>query len=225
MKKLIILSLFLTLFTLGANAQISFDTTYHENLNVDANDFDYRYVFVLTNDSIDHADTNFTWELTYVDMPVEWEYIVGFDLYCGFFPPVTTGSLVIPNNAQDRARMYFTMYGTPGAGTLHMRITSKLNPANSDSIVFKINALDLAYANRPKLLNFSVYPNPTSDYLTIQTEPEAHYSLTNLQGQVVKEGTLVSSFHKIDMQDLSKGTYVLKVIHEGKVGVRKVVVE
>ena len=75
-----------------------------------------------------------------------------------FLPPVTEGSLVIPNNAQDRARMYFVMYGTPGSGTLHLRITSKLNPANSDSIVFKINARNLVSVNIPELSSFFHLP-------------------------------------------------------------------
>lgn len=225
MKKLVILSTLLASFYFNVNAQTSFDTTYHENLNVDSRNFDYNYNFILTNDSIHPRDTNFTWELTYVDMPEEWEYIVGYDLYCGFLPPVTEGSLVIPNNAQDRARMYFVTYGTPGSGTLHLRITSKLNPANSDSIVFKINARNLVSVNIPELSSFFIYPNPTSDFLTIKAEIGSKYTLVNLQGQVLKNGIFDNSSNQLDVQNLPRGTYFLQVAFEEKVGVRKVVLQ
>jgi hypothetical protein len=117
------------------------------------------------------------------------------------------------------------MYGTPGSGTLHLRITSKLNPANSDSIVFKINARNLVSVNIPELSSFFIYPNPTSDFLTIKAEIGSKYTLVNLQGQVLKNGIFDNSSNQLDVQNLPRGTYFLQVAFEEKVGVRKVVLQ
>jgi hypothetical protein len=225
MKKFILLSLFLFSITFASQGQISFDTNYHENPRVDVNDFDYRYTYLLYNDTLDLADTNFVWELTYVDMPDEWEYIVGFNNYCGFFPPEKTGSLIIPSNTIENVRMYFTMWETPGSGTLHLSITSVLNPSNRDTIVFKINCRSLVSVDSQEALEGNIFPNPASDYITIQTVPGANYTLTNIQGQVVKEGKLSDTTSSIDVTDIQSGSYFIRLSNNGKVRTEKVMVE
>ena len=73
--------------------------------------------------------------------------------------------------------------------------------------------------------NIEVYPNPASDYITVEADLGDKYSLTNLQGQTVKEGLLENYANQIDASNLARGTYFLKVLNERSVGVRKVVVE
>ena len=158
-------------------------------------------------------------------MPDEWEYIVGFNNYCGFFPPEKTGSLIIPSNTIEYVRMYFTMWETIGSGTLHLSITSVLNPTNRDTIVFKINCRSLVSVNNQEVLETNIYTNPGSDYITIQMEPGTLFSLTNLQGQVLKEAKLVETTTSIDINDIESGTYFIRTLNNGKVRTEKVVVE
>lgn len=65
-----------------------------------------------------------------------------------------------------------------------------------------------------------VYPNPVHESLfTIElanTNAPARYSLTNLLGQVVQEGSLVSLTNAIPVHDLSEGMYLLQINQEGK---------
>jgi hypothetical protein len=65
-----------------------------------------------------------------------------------------------------------------------------------------------------------VYPNPVHESLfTVElanTNAPARYSLTNLLGQVVQEGSLVSLTNAIPVHDLSEGVYLLQVNQEGK---------
>lgn len=65
-----------------------------------------------------------------------------------------------------------------------------------------------------------VYPNPVNEGLfTIElanTNAPASYTLTNLLGQEVQKGTLMSLTNAIAVQDLSKGVYLLQINQEGK---------
>jgi hypothetical protein len=65
-----------------------------------------------------------------------------------------------------------------------------------------------------------VYPNPVHDSLfTIElanTNAPASYTLTNLLGQEVQKGTLMSLTNAIPVHDLSEGVYLLQVNQEGK---------
>jgi hypothetical protein len=65
-----------------------------------------------------------------------------------------------------------------------------------------------------------VYPNPVNEGLfTIElanTNAPASYTLTNLLGQEVQKGTLMSLTNAITVQDLSKGVYLLQINQEGK---------
>lgn len=65
-----------------------------------------------------------------------------------------------------------------------------------------------------------VYPNPVHESLfTIEltnTNAPARYSLTNLLGQVVQEGSLLSLINAIPVHDLSEGMYLLQINQEGK---------
>lgn len=225
MKKLILLTSFLTILSFGANAQISFDTTYHENLRVDVNEFDYQYDFVITNNATDPLDTVFTWEVTNVDRVESWDHMVLLPDYCGFINPTKPWNFILGKDTNTFIRLAFFLSETVGSGIIMVTINSKLHPEIKDSITLKINARSLASVGDLELNDMEVYPNPASDYLIIQTEPGASYTMTNLQGQVVKEGPLLNSISRIEIQDLSKGTYILKVLYEDKVGVRKVVVE
>ncbi len=225
MKKLILLSSLLILLSFGSFAQISFDTTYHEKLDAHARDFDYRFEVRLTNESKVLADSFLNWELTKIDLPSEWDYIIRPDEECGYLPPHTSGSFILGASKEFDQYIYFTFYNQAGTGTIHFAVSSNLNPEYNDTAIFMINAKDLASTYKPTLLDFTVYPNPTSDYLTIQTEPGASYTLTNLQGQIVKEGTTITATSQINVKDLPQGTYFLKVQYGDKLGVKRVVIE
>ncbi len=74
-------------------------------------------------------------------------------------------------------------------------------------------------------LELSIYPNPTQDYFKIQTEPGAELQIINLQGQVLLTKTLQNWINFVNASGLVTGTYFIRVMYGGKVGVRKVVVE
>jgi subtilisin family serine protease len=92
----------------------------------------------------------------------------------------------------------------------------------ADSVLTEMPVLGVAELNPLEAL---VYPNPARDYFQIRTEPGAELQITNLQGQVVIAKKLQNWVNFVNVKDLSRGTYVVRVMYEGSVGVRKVVVE
>ena len=60
---------------------------------------------------------------------------------------------------------------------------------------------------------FSVYPNPTSEMLTITStlNTEANVFVYNLEGKMVQHASISGNEKQINLADLSSGTYLLKV--------------
>ena len=71
-------------------------------------------------------------------------------------------------------------------------------------------------------LNFSIYPNPTSDYiyfnfLTSNNPETINYSLTDVHGKLVMEGA-VANGERLDISSLSDGVYALKIRNSAAAG-------
>jgi hypothetical protein len=73
-------------------------------------------------------------------------------------------------------------------------------------------------------LELDVFPNPAHVYIQINTEPGAQLEITNLQGNLVLNKTLHNWINFVDVSDLVSSTYIVRVMYEGKVAMRKVMV-
>jgi hypothetical protein len=62
-------------------------------------------------------------------------------------------------------------------------------------------------------LELSIYPNPTTNYLTLKTEDNSNlsYQLMNMQGKVIENKKVTADQTIIAMETLAKATYFLKV--------------
>ena len=74
------------------------------------------------------------------------------------------------------------------------------------------------------LLNFEMYPNPVSDLLNIQlptgTE-KAEVGVFDYTGRLVSSKTISSNDTAIDVQQISKGIYMIRVDANNKIGVQR----
>lgn len=69
-----------------------------------------------------------------------------------------------------------------------------------------------------------VYPNPTSNYINISSEYlNNDFKIYSILSKSVKQGKITSS--KITVSDLSKGTYILKVINNQQTLIKKIIIE
>jgi hypothetical protein len=70
----------------------------------------------------------------------------------------------------------------------------------------------------------AVYPNPTSDYVTIQALNMNHITVLNTIGQVVYDANVEGSLQTLDMSQYEAGVYMVRVATENGVKTQRVVV-
>lgn len=61
-----------------------------------------------------------------------------------------------------------------------------------------------------------VYPNPANEFIQVSVTENTKYELYNVTGQLVKIGSLSVNENSINIQELSKGCYLLKLKSENK---------
>ena len=75
-----------------------------------------------------------------------------------------------------------------------------------------------------KLLSFEMYPNPVSDVLNIQLPTgtdKAEVGVYDYTGRLVSSKTISSNDSTLDVQNISKGIYIIRVTTNSKIGVQR----
>ena len=93
----------------------------------------------------------------------------------------------------------------------------------ADSIL-RLNP-DLVSLENIEKLKLSVYPNPASNYLKVQCEPETPYVLTNMKGQVILSGTLNNWINFIELDNIKTGSYMLTVTKDHATNSKKIFIQ
>ena len=72
-----------------------------------------------------------------------------------------------------------------------------------------------------------IYPNPSSDFINLETEGEviSNVKVLSLSGQVLKNIEINSSFITLDLSDYSKGSYLIQVTRNEAIETYRIVVE
>lgn len=90
---------------------------------------------------------------------------------------------------------------------------------NGDRIDYRM--VDHKFQFKPTSINsianaeVAVYPNPVTTEVTIGDANGAAYTITDITGKVLANGTLSSNAHKISTANYAAGTYILQVIKDG----------
>jgi hypothetical protein len=72
---------------------------------------------------------------------------------------------------------------------------------------------------------FLVFPNPTTDNLTLETTEKATIEILNIEGQLIKTINIADKQTSIDVSNLSSGVYIIKAKTERGVAVKKFIKE
>jgi hypothetical protein len=74
-------------------------------------------------------------------------------------------------------------------------------------------------------LNISVYPNPSSDKITILASQKSEIEILNIQGQIIGKITANENHKTIDVSGFSNGMYFVKIITVEGIAVKKFIKE
>jgi hypothetical protein len=75
-------------------------------------------------------------------------------------------------------------------------------------------------------VSFSIYPNPSNHYFNIVSDEVIEtVSLINMFGQIVRTDNVMDSHYQMNVENLAKGMYVIRVNNHSKSGIQKVVIE
>jgi hypothetical protein len=192
-------------------AQIKFESKSLVNLEVLESVQIYDAKTYLQNNATDPADTVMIWKVIDKIADPAWELNVCTGGVCVTDAPGD----VEYNHTVGKSMEYkigFGFYDVPGTGEFRVAVRSKMNPSFADTVYMKMKTKGASVSD-VQGKSFNMYPNPATNYVKIDflnggTEKVAVY---NILGNEVMATTLVSG-EKMDISNLAKGVYVVRVI-------------
>ena len=124
-------------------------------------------------------------------------------------------------DAPANAMVKFNNFYTEAPGVRQPSLGSRF--LVDDVQLYTISGFDLISR---KQLDVVIYPNPSSDFITIRrnTSEMAQVSIYQLNGQLMKQETICSDVSEIDLRDFSNGAYLLEVVSGGKTWTQQLIV-
>lgn len=174
-------------------------------------DFDYNLTSYLQNEATDDADTLFEWTLTRLDKPSEWDVTVCSGELC--IPnPTTPYRVTIPKGDKMNFKLGFSFYNTTGDASAWIVTHSVAHPTIQDSFRLQMRAGTLSLDRVNHKLPFDAYPNPVVDNMTVSFADGGTRTVLiyDILGSLKKSEQVVSG-SSINLTDLAKGIYVLKI--------------
>lgn len=88
--------------------------------------------------------------------------------------------------------------------------------------IYPFGIVDIEQINKRN--NWSIYPNPAKDYISIQTSENKlnpYYKIHNINGLLLREGILNQSETRISVKELPKGMYFIELNINGETSIQK----
>ncbi|MBN8702703.1 MAG: thiol protease/hemagglutinin PrtT [Bacteroidetes bacterium] len=136
--------------------------------------------------------------------------------------------IVISSKATGASSYKFLSSGTVYKPTT---LASVVVPESSNKLMVNDeNEHSIINSGSIKNISVALFPNPATTSITIKlnelTELETSYSaeIVNLNGQSIRKFDLNSLEEQIDISDIQKGIYMIKVSHNNAIGVQKLII-
>lgn len=152
------------------------------------------------------------WERLDYDFPDEWEADLCDYVSCYVGIPESGTMLPVSDTTRGFLKITLNPNGFVGTGTVSFRVYDDKHPDIADTLQFTIHTTVMSeISDAQNAIDFEIFPNPASDFLTIKsakTSP-ASFKLLNTSGQIVrtKQVSPVTSV-RLDLQELPKGVYI-----------------
>ena len=96
--------------------------------------------------------------------------------------------------------------GTVAWLDIHMTIPCNCNTA---MVTFWVTPLDITSTEENNALSISVYPNPATDFVTIEAEDLQSVTLTEINGKTLSSMATKGNSVRLDVSGLNAGVYII----------------
>lgn len=142
------------------------------------------------------------------------------------------------NKTFDQETDSFIFVGVDNIGQRHLYVINTESgiinqltlPAESvveiecDNSIFAVSRYGVLGLNENNSAKFSISPNPSTDFIKVDFDGVASdYSITDILGKMVVSGDLTTN-NTIDINGLSNGIYILKLVVDNKILTKKFIV-
>lgn len=148
-------------------------------------------------------------------------------------PTITRSGAILTSSAMSSNQWYKDAVLIPGATNKTYTVTANgvytciVNSNGCPSVASNaITITNLGIADEMASLAVKVFPNPSTGLFSIELpQSKAELTVTDITGKTVKQLSVKEQNVQLNLTDASKGIYFLKIVAEGKVAVRKLIVE
>lgn len=209
----------LTLFTIVAtligavNAQISIDDR-DFNIKGNPDHFISEVKTYLRNESLGNGENNVTWEVIDMDVPSNWLGAqVCTDLLC-ITDLTRSYTLTIPEGDKVELKLGLNNEYEAGSGSMTLVAWATNDPTVRDTVSFSMQTW-AASVDKPAQAKFKAYPNPTTNYVTIDFTNSAKeiVKVYDILGNELMSEELYTG-DRLDISALPKGVYILRAVGE-----------
>ena len=140
------------------------------------------------------------------------------------------GAKAITQSSPSSTGNWSFTWKSPSTDLGRVTFYTAVNAANGnggtsgDQVVTGSNSLPSLSISEANRLDFEMYPNPASDNLTIQLpsgSSKATVQFYDYIGKLALSQSITNDNNKINVNDLSTGIYILKVLADDKIGTQK----
>lgn len=166
------------------------------------------------------SDSLFEWEILSITSPSEWEFGMCDPFNCLTNLTVGTKNMFIMSPGKTGEFIGdFVINNKVGSGTAKIRVYVYGNPSGpvGDTLEYQLNAWPTAVKEVNAAKEFSFYPNPAKDHLTIKYPSKEVLSIHiyNVLGTRVKSVAHQGNETEISLSDLQNGVYFIR-FQDGK---------
>lgn len=162
-------------------------------------------------------NTEVKWEIYSIDVPATWTNdVVVCDLITCHTLAVNSNQYTILDNKKTAFDVHFYNGNNAGVGTVKLLVYEVADSANTAKIAtFVANIQEGVGIKQNEKIAFSVYPNPTSSFVYLNASEISsidRVEIYNIIGKKVKSQAISNNKTAINVSDLDKGVYIVKVL-------------
>lgn len=206
-------------WSLGARAQVlsfSFDS-----VHVTGSSVDYELVANTNIENLTASDQQVVWRRIINNLPAGWTSSVCDKNACWGYN-TDTKAFLLPAYRGEKLDVHFYPNNIPGQATVELIAYVQNDSANTlVRAVYKAGAeqpANVAVVKKNLLIN--IYPNPVKDIMMVkglldnQTYRLELYSILGMKvgSYVLAAGSSQGGVHEIDVSDLPKGVYMIRIL-------------